>query len=87
MESKSTKFEPTAKPKTDANTVLCAVADGDVIGFRYKGNRFVKGKIVGTYPTGFLIELKTDYIGKNDEWFIGEKKFFNRKEMKKVSRQ
>jgi hypothetical protein len=45
--------------------VLYAVAD--IIGFRYKGGRYVKGEILRIDPKGILIRLKTDYIGKNEE--------------------
>ena len=69
----------------DAKPVLYAVAD--VIGFRYKGGRFVKGEVLRIEPKGILLKLKTDYIGKNDEWFAGEDKYFNKAEMKRVSKQ
>lgn len=70
---------------TDLYTVLYAVAD--VIGFRYKGNRYVKGEVVRIDHKGILLKLKTDYIGKNEEWYEGELKYFNKREMKKVSKQ
>lgn len=66
-------------------TVLYAVAD--IIGFRYKGGRYVKGEILRIDPKGILIRLKTDYIGKNKEWYTGEDKYFNKAEMKRVSKQ
>lgn len=87
MENKSTNFEPTTKSKTDENTVLCTVAVGNVIGFRYRGNRFVKGEILEINNKGLLLKLKTDYIGKNEEWLEGEKKYFWKSIMKKVSSQ
>ncbi len=73
------------KVKQKEKTVLPAVAD--VIGFRYKGGRFVKGEILRIDPKGLLLKLKTDYIGKNDEWFVGEDKYFNKSEMKNIRKQ
>ena len=69
----------------NANVLLYAVAD--VIGFRYKGNRYVKGEILRIDPKGILLKLKTDYIGKNEEWYAGEDKYFNKAEMKRISKQ
>jgi hypothetical protein len=57
----------------------------DVIGFRYKGSRFVKGEVVGIYHKRILLKLHTDYIGKNEEWFAGEHKYFNKAEMRKIN--
>lgn len=85
MEDKNTNDENSTTVKTDVNTVLCAV--GNVIGFRYKGNRFVKGEILEIDNKGLLLKLKANYIGKNEEWFEGEKKYFWKSIMKKVSRQ
>lgn len=59
----------------------------DVIFFRYKGGRFVKGKVLRVDNKGILLKLKTDYIGKNDEWFTGEDKYFNKAEMKNIRKQ
>ena len=70
---------------TFGNVLLYAVAD--VIGFRYKGGRFVKGEVLRIDPKGILVNLKTDYIGKNEEWYAGEDKYFNKAEMKRVSKQ
>ncbi len=72
---------PAAKP------LLYAVAD--IIGFTYKGGRKVKGEVLAIYhkPKGILLKLHTDYIGKNEEWFKGEEKYFNRSEMKRVNKQ
>lgn len=77
--------ETTTSSPNSTNAVLYAVAD--VICFRYKGGRFVKGEVLRIDPKGVLLKLKTDYIGKNDEWFAGEDKYFNKAEMKKVSKQ
>lgn len=66
-------------------TVLYTVTD--TISFRYKGGRFVKGEVLRIDSKGILLKLKTDYIGKNDEWLAGEGKYFNKSEMKCVSKQ
>lgn len=55
---------------------------GDTISFGYKGNRRVRGVIVAKNATVIQLRLKTDYIGKNEEWFSDETKWFNIKEMK-----
>lgn len=60
---------------------------GDTIDFRYKGGRYVKGEVISISPNLIQVRLQTDYIGKNDEWFAGENKTFNRSEMKRVSKQ
>lgn len=57
---------------------------GDVVQFRYKGNRFVKGDVVFVDNKLVMLTLQTDYIGKNDESYIGELKYFNKKEIKKL---
>lgn len=72
-------------PLSKVDELKYAVAD--VIGFRYKGGRFVKGEVLRIDLKGVLLKLKTDYICKNDEWFAGEDKYFNKAEMKKVSKQ
>lgn len=61
------------------------IKEGDTVSFRYKGGRFVKGIVTITGDSWFEIVLKTDYIGKTVEWFIGEKKLFNIKECKKFT--
>jgi hypothetical protein len=68
-----------------ANLLLYAISD--VIGFRYKGGRFVKCEILRIDPKGILVKLNTDYIGKNEKWYAGEDKYFNKAEMKRVSKQ
>lgn len=60
---------------------------GDTISFIYKGNRKVKGEITKFVPSAIVLKLHTDYIGKNEEWYAGEIKLFNKKEMKNVSKQ
>ncbi len=77
--------ETTPSSPNSTNAVLYAVAD--VIRFRYKGGRFVKGEVLRIDPKGILLKLKTDYIGKNEEWYSGEDKYFNKAEMKRVSKQ
>lgn len=64
--------------------VLYAVAD--IIGFRYKGGRYVKGQLIRIDDRGILLLLHTDYIGRNVEWYEGEDKYFNKNEMKKVTK-
>lgn len=70
---------------TTINVVFYGV--GDIIGFRYKGGRFVKGEVLRVDTKGILLKLATDYFGKNNEWFAGENKYFNKAEMKKVTKQ
>jgi len=58
---------------------------GDVITFTYKGGRSVKGQVIQIDRKGINLVLKTDYIGKYTEWYIGEEKYFNRAEIKGIS--
>jgi hypothetical protein len=67
------------------NKVLYEVSE--TISFRYKGDRKVKGEVLRIDSKGVLLKLSTDYIGKNDEWFSGEDKYFNKSEMKRISKQ
>jgi hypothetical protein len=67
------------------NKVLYEVSE--TISFRYKGSRKVKGEVLRIDSKGVLLKLITDYIGKNDEWFSGEDKYFNKAEMKCISKQ
>jgi hypothetical protein len=67
------------------NKVLYEVSE--TISFRYKGGRKVKGEVLRIDSKGVLLKLSTDYIGKNEEWFSGEDKYFNKAEMKKISKQ
>jgi hypothetical protein len=60
---------------------------GDIISFTYKGNRKVKGEITKFVSRALVLKLHTDYIGKNEEWYAGETKLFNKKEMKNISIQ
>ena len=46
--------------------------ENDVISFKYKGSRHVKGKIISVDKNGLLIKLFTDYLGKNEDWYSGE---------------
>jgi len=57
---------------------------GDIISFKYKGGRKVTGYVLITEPKGVVLELHTDYVGKNETWFVGENKHFNTAEMKDV---
>ena len=58
--------------------------EGNVICFRYKGGRHVRGVVESISAKYILLILQTDYIGKNEEWFIGEQKVFNKAEMKRI---
>lgn len=60
---------------------------GDIISFTYKGNRKVTGEIIQFVPSAIVLKLHSDYIGQNEEWYEGETKLFNKKEMKKISKQ
>lgn len=57
----------------------------DVISFKYKGGRSVKGEIVSVQPKWIVLRLHTDYIGKNVDWEKGELKDFNIKEIKNLN--
>lgn len=48
---------------------------GETKQFNYRG-RTVIIKIMRLDHDGVLGELLTDYIGKNDSWYIGDKKWF-----------
>lgn len=74
--------EDNLKPETatDANVLLAAV--GDCVRFTYKGGRKVWGEVLFINRSVVVLKLKSDYIGKNVEWFAGEKKDFNIKECK-----
>ena len=65
----------------DCYTLLAAV--GDIVRFKYKGGRKVCGEVIYINKKTLILRLDTDYIGKNVEWFQGEKKHFNVKECKK----
>lgn len=56
---------------------------GDKISFRYN-QRYVVCIVVSIELNCIVGELITDYIGKNEEWFCGEKKKFQKSIMKKV---
>lgn len=70
--------------RTHTNDTSAPYSVCDIIGFRYKGGRYVKGEVLRIDHKGILLKLKTDYIGKNDEWYVGENKYFNKAEMKHV---
>ena len=57
---------------------------GHIISFTYKGGRKVKGEITKFVPSAIVLKLHTDYIGNNEEWYTGETKLFNKKEMKNI---
>jgi len=48
---------------------------GEVFEFTYR-RRKVTAKVVRMDYDGFLGELLTDYIGKNESWYCGDKKWF-----------
>jgi len=48
---------------------------GQIIEFEYHG-RFVKGKVLSFTKQSVTVELMTDYIGKNEDWYAGELKLF-----------
>lgn len=56
----------------------------DIVSFQYK-SRKVKGTVIRVDDKGLLINLHTDYIGKNEEWFAMEDKYFFIANMSKVS--
>ena len=56
---------------------------GQKISFRYNG-RFVKGVVQSVYYNRIILEVYSDYIGKNEEWFTGEYKNFFIKAMKDI---
>lgn len=60
------------------------MTQGKIISFTYKGGRKVKGKINRADSKTIVVTLLTDYIGKNEEWYSGELKAFNIKEMKNI---
>ena len=50
---------------------------GDIVSFKYKGGRFVRGEVISIPPSSFILVLHADYLGKNVDWYSGEKKDFN----------
>lgn len=48
---------------------------GETIKFKYRGKQVIC-KIIRMDYDGLLGELITDYIGKNESWYIGDKKWF-----------
>ena len=71
----------TTQSQPDGYTLSATV--GDCVRFTYKGGRKVWGKVLFIDRKTVILKLKSDYIGKNDEWFVGEEKHFNIKECKK----
>lgn len=51
---------------------------GNVISCKYNGRK-VRGEIVRLDKTWIVVKLHNEYIGKNEEWGIGEKKVLSRK--------
>lgn len=56
---------------------------GNKIEFWYNG-RYVKGVIQSVYYNRIILELWSNYIGRNEEWFSGEYKNFFIKAMKDI---
>ena len=75
-----TKTSLNHEPPPAAKPLLAAV--GDCVRFTYKGGRKVWGEVLFINRNAVVLKLKSDYIGKNVEWFAGEKKDFNIKECK-----
>jgi hypothetical protein len=57
---------------------------GDEITFVYKVHKKCHGTVVRITKNVILLTLLADYIGKNEEWYSGESKPFNKSEMKQV---
>lgn len=59
----------------------------DRISFTYKGGRKVIGTVTGVFRESkkITLDLETDYIGRNVEWYAGENKAFNINEMKEIN--
>lgn len=62
--------------------ILSDTEIGDIISFKYMGGREVTGEVLEINGKTIKLMLHTDYIGRNEEWYVGEKKEFNRSEMK-----
>lgn len=60
--------------------ILAAI--DNIVSFKYKGGRFVKGKVIAINDSCIVLNLHTDYLGKNVDWYAGEKKDFNINECK-----
>ena len=80
-----TKFDMNTQPKStrrkvtmeEVNNALYTLlgAVGSSVEFTYKGHKKVKGILLRPIEEGVLLELQSDYIG-NEEWYAGEKKYF-----------
>ena len=62
--------------------ILSDTEIGDIISFKYMGGRDVTGEVLEINGVTILLLLHTDYIGRNEEWYIGEQKEFLRSQMK-----
>jgi hypothetical protein len=71
---KSTRHKATMEEVNNALYKLLG-AVGSSVEFTYKGNRKVKGILLRPIEEGILLEMQSDYIA-NEEWFAGEKKYF-----------
>ena len=61
-------------------------AEFDSIRFQYKGGRNVMGMVLRILEKRILLNLGTDYIGKNVDWYAGEDKYFNKAEMTNIEK-
>jgi len=57
---------------------------GNRISFRYKGGRKVVLLVTYFDDKCTIGDLESAYIGKNEEWSIGENKSFNNREMQDI---
>ena len=71
---KSTRGKVTMKEVNNALYKLLG-AVGSSVEFTYKGHKKVKGILLRPIEEGILLEMQSDYIA-NEEWFVGEKKYF-----------
>ncbi len=75
MQNSNSKDAIQGQATIAANPLLAAVKD--VVSFKYKGGRFVKGEVTSINKNCVVLVLHTDYLGKNVDWYAGETKDFN----------
>jgi len=56
-------------------TPALILQNGKEVSFSYKGLK-VSGIVGSTDNSGFRLRLTTDYICKNEEWYVGDLKYF-----------
>ena len=54
------------------------------IQFNYSGNRLVIADVTRVDNKIIIAKLKTDYFGKNEDWYVGEEKHFVKSIMKNI---